>query len=65
MSVHDFATGLGAVVWIGAGPDGCVWYMKYNTNELRRICYALSAVNLPPVAVATQNIHQWQAARSP
>ncbi|MBK7382868.1 MAG: PQQ-dependent sugar dehydrogenase [Flavobacteriales bacterium] len=55
VSVHDFATGLGAVVWIGAGPDGCVWYMKYNTNELRRICYTL-AVNLPPVAVATQNI---------
>ncbi|MBK8227291.1 MAG: PKD domain-containing protein [Flavobacteriales bacterium] len=55
VSVHDFATGLGAVVWIGAGPDGCVWYMKYNTNELRRICYTL-AVNLPPVAVATQSV---------
>jgi len=54
VSVHDFATGLGAVVWIGAGPDGCVWYMRYNTNELRRICYTL-AVNLPPVAVATQS----------
>ena len=54
VSVHDFATGLGAVVWIGAGPDGCVWYMRYNTNELRRICYTL-AVNLPPVVVATQS----------
>ncbi|HRD54047.1 MAG TPA: PKD domain-containing protein [Flavobacteriales bacterium] len=54
VSVHNFATGLGAVVWIGAGPDGCVWYMKYNTNELRRICYTL-AVNLPPVAVAAQS----------
>lgn len=55
VSVHDFATGLGAVVWIGAGPDGCVWYMRYNTNELRRICYTL-AVNLPPEAVATQSV---------
>ena len=54
VSVHDFASGLGAVTWIGAGPDGCVWYMRYNTNELRRICYTL-AVNLPPVAVATQS----------
>lgn len=55
VSVHDFASGLGAVVWIGAGPDGCVWYMRYNTNELRRICYTL-AVNLPPAAVAAQSI---------
>ena len=55
VSVHEFATGLGAVVWIGAGPDGCVWYMRYNTNELRRICYTL-AVNLPPVAAAQQNV---------
>ncbi|MFN3876196.1 MAG: PKD domain-containing protein, partial [Flavobacteriales bacterium] len=55
VSVHDFATGLGAVVWIGAGPDGCVWYMKYNTSELRRICYT-QAVNLPPVAVAAQSV---------
>jgi PKD repeat protein len=29
--------------------------MKYNTNELRRICYTL-AVNLPPVALATQSV---------
>ncbi|MBK9176659.1 MAG: PQQ-dependent sugar dehydrogenase [Flavobacteriales bacterium] len=55
ISVHNFATGLGAVVWIGAGPDGCVWYVRYNTNELRRICYTL-AVNLPPVAVAAQSV---------
>ena len=55
VSVHDFATGLGAVTWIGGGPDGCVWYMKYNTNEIRRICYTL-AVNLPPVAVAQQDV---------
>jgi len=55
VSVHDFATGLGAVVWIGAGPDGCVWYMRYNTNELRRICYTL-AVDLPPMAVAQQSV---------
>ncbi|HQZ42354.1 MAG TPA: PKD domain-containing protein, partial [Flavobacteriales bacterium] len=53
--VHNFASGLGGITWIGAGTDGCVWYIKYDQNELRRICYTL-AVNLPPVAVATQNV---------
>ncbi len=52
-SVHDFATGLGALTWIGAGPDGCLWYIKYSSNQVRRICYT-GTVNLPPVAVATQ-----------
>jgi len=55
LSVHNFASGLGGITWIGAGTDGCVWYIKYDQNELRRICYTL-AVNLPPVAVATQNV---------
>ena len=54
VSVHDFAEGLGAVTWIGGGPDGCIWYIRYNTNELRRICYD-QAVDLPPVAVAEQS----------
>ena len=53
--VEDFASGLGAVNWIGAGPDGCLWYIKYNGYELRRICNTAS-VNLPPIAVATQNV---------
>ncbi|MBL7964327.1 MAG: PQQ-dependent sugar dehydrogenase [Flavobacteriales bacterium] len=55
VSVHDFATGLGAIVWMGQGPDGCLWYINYSANTVRRICSA-SAVNLPPVAAATQNI---------
>lgn len=54
-SVHDFASGLGPITWIGAGPDGCISYIKYDANEVRRICYA-SAVNLPPVVVATQSV---------
>lgn len=55
VSVHDFASGLGAVNWIGQGPDGCLWYIKYNSTEIRRICYT-QAVNLPPVVVATQSV---------
>ena len=55
LSVHDFATGLGALVWAGAGPDGCIWYIRINNNQIRRICYG-QPVDLPPVAVATQNV---------
>lgn len=55
LSVHNFASGLGNITWIGAGPDGCVWYIRYNTSEIRRICYTL-AVDLPPVAVAAQSV---------
>lgn len=54
-NVYDFASGLGPITWIGSGPDGCVWYIKYDANEVRRICYNL-AVNLPPIAVATQSV---------
>lgn len=53
-SVHDFASGLGPITWVGAGPDGCVSYIKYDANSVRRICYG-AAVNLPPVVVATQS----------
>lgn len=55
VSVHDFASGLGPITWIGAGPDGCVSYIKYDANVVRRICYN-GAVNLPPIAVATQSV---------
>lgn len=55
VSVHNFAAGLGNITWIGGGPDGCVWYVRYNSNQLRRICYTL-AVDLPPVALAQQDV---------
>ena len=55
VSVHDMAAGLGAVTWLGAGPDGCIWYISYDANEIRRICYTLN-VDQPPVAVATQSV---------
>lgn len=56
-SVHDFASGLGPITWIGSGPDGCISYIKYDANEVRRICYN-GTVNLPPVIVATQSAVQ-------
>lgn len=53
-SVHDFGSSIGAINWLGQGPDGCLWYIKYNGAELRRICN-LATVNLPPIAAATQS----------
>ncbi|MBK9763263.1 MAG: hypothetical protein IPO87_07840 [Flavobacteriales bacterium] len=55
VSVHDFASGLGAITWVGAGPDGCLWYIKYSSNEVH-ICFN-GTVNLPPIANATQTVH--------
>ena len=55
VSVHDFASGLGNITWLGEGPDGCVWYLRYNSSDLRKICYTQGA-NLPPVAVASQDL---------
>lgn len=55
LSVHDFGSGMGAPVFMAEGPEGCLYYVNYNTNQIRRVCYTL-AVNLPPVAVATQNV---------
>ncbi|HRH38820.1 MAG TPA: PKD domain-containing protein, partial [Flavobacteriales bacterium] len=55
VSVSDFASGLGAVNFLGVDPSGCLVYIKYNGYEIHRICYSL-AVNLPPVAVATQSV---------
>lgn len=55
VAVHDFADGLGAINFLGADPDGCIVYIKYNSTEIRRICYT-EAVDLPPVAVATQSV---------
>ncbi|MEZ4738218.1 MAG: PKD domain-containing protein [Flavobacteriales bacterium] len=55
VSVHDFASNLGPINWVGAGPDGCIWYIQYGANEVRRICFN-GTVNLPPVAMATQTV---------
>lgn len=54
-SVHNFGTGLGAVVHASEGPEGCIYYVRYNSSAVRRICN-LQTVNLPPAAVATQDV---------
>ncbi|MCB9168975.1 MAG: PQQ-dependent sugar dehydrogenase [Flavobacteriales bacterium] len=55
LQVYDFASNLGPLTWVGSGPDGCIWYINYLTNAVRRICYT-QAIDLPPVAAATQSV---------
>ncbi len=55
MEVFDFASSLAPLTWIGSGPDGCIAYIDYLGSEVRRIC-PIGTVNLPPVAVAQQNV---------
>jgi PKD repeat protein/glucose/arabinose dehydrogenase len=55
VNVADFGTGMGAVVFAKQGPDGCLWYVRYETNELRKVC-PLGVTNLPPVAAIQQDL---------
>ncbi len=54
VSVSDFGGALGAVVFLKEGPDGCVWFIRYDTGELRKVC-PLGVTNLPPVAAIQQS----------
>ena len=55
VEVYDFGTNLGAVVFLKEGPDGALWYVRYETGQIRKIA-PLGVTNLPPVAVAGQNV---------
>ena len=55
VSVSDFAAALGAIVYVGEGTDGALWYIAYNQNAIRRIVYA-NTVDLAPEAVAQQDV---------
>jgi PKD repeat protein/glucose/arabinose dehydrogenase len=52
LRVRNFCSGRGAIVWMDEGPDGWLWYMRFNSGQLRRIRYTLP-VDLPPTAVAS------------
>ncbi|MFT3885826.1 MAG: PKD domain-containing protein [Flavobacteriales bacterium] len=45
---------MGAVVCLREGPDGALWYVRYETGEIRKVS-PLGVTNLPPIAVATQD----------
>jgi len=55
VSVADFGSALGAVVFLKEGPDGALWYVRYETGSIHRIAPTGNA-NLPPTAVATQSV---------
>ncbi len=55
LSVANFGGALGAVVFMNQGPDGALWYVKYETNAIWKIS-PIGVTNLPPVAFATQTV---------
>ncbi|HZI13954.1 MAG TPA: PQQ-dependent sugar dehydrogenase [Myxococcus sp.] len=50
-SVTTFATDVGALVELGTGPDGHLYFVDILAGEVRRIRY--TAGNTPPIAVAS------------
>lgn len=55
VQVFDFATNMGALVFLREGPDGALWYVRYETGQIRKIA-PLGFTNLPPLAVAGQDV---------
>jgi glucose/arabinose dehydrogenase/PKD repeat protein len=55
VEVFDFGSSMGAVVFLREGPDGALWYVRYETGEIRKVA-PLGVTNLPPVAVAQQDV---------
>lgn len=53
VSIVNFASNAGAVVYLNSTKDGCLMYVNY-TDELRKICFD-SLVNNPPIAKITVN----------
>ncbi len=53
VSIVNFASNAGAVVYLNSTKDGCLMYVNY-TSELRRICFD-SLVNNPPIAQFSVN----------
>jgi len=54
VQMYDFGSNMGAVVFLKEGPDGALWYIRYETGQIRKIS-PLGISNLPPVAVAHQD----------
>lgn len=53
--VYDFGSNMGAVVFLKEGPDGALWYVRYEAGAIRKVS-PLGVTNLPPVAAAQQDI---------
>lgn len=55
VEVYNFATNMGAIVYVNEGPDGALWYVRYENGQIRKVA-PLGVTNLPPVAVAEQDV---------
>ena len=55
VQVYNFGTNMGAVVFLKEGPDGSLWYVRYENGQIRKVS-PLGVTNLPPVAVAEQDL---------
>ncbi len=51
----NFGSNMGAVVFLKEGPDGALWYVRYENNSIRKVA-PIGVTNLPPAAVATQSV---------
>lgn len=54
-SLSPFGDDMGAVVCLREGPDGALWYVRYETGEIRKVS-PIGVTNLPPIPVATQDV---------
>ncbi|MEO8069500.1 MAG: PKD domain-containing protein [Flavobacteriales bacterium] len=55
VNVANFGSSMGAVVFVKEGPDGGLWYVRYDTGAIRKVM-PIGVTNLPPAAVAQQNV---------
>ncbi len=55
VQVANFASNMGAIVCLREGADGALWYVRYETGQIRKVS-PLGVTNLPPVAVAGQSV---------
>ncbi len=54
LSVANFASTLGGIVFMNEGPDGALWYVRYESNAIWKIS-PIGVTNLPPIAMADQS----------
>ncbi len=55
VSVANFAATLGGIVFMTEGPDGALWYIRYEANAVWKIS-PIGVTNLPPIAMADQSV---------
>lgn len=55
VEVHNFGTNMGAAVCLKEGPDGALYYVRYDSGQIRKVT-PLGVTNLPPQAVIGKDV---------